>query len=65
MFWDRDGLVIYYKRLEEGVFVFPAGPDGKSIEIRSADLAMLLDGVDLDSVRRRPRYRRPQPSPPA
>lgn len=62
LFWDRDGLVIYYKRLEEGTFVFPASPDGQSVEIRSADLAMLLDGVDLDSVRRRKRYRRPQPA---
>jgi transposase len=65
LFWDRDGLVIYYKRLEEGTFVFPARPDGRSVEIRSADLAMLLDGVDLDSVRRRKRYRRPAPLPPA
>jgi transposase len=65
LFWDRDGLVIYYKRLEEGTFVFPAGADGKSVEIRSADLAMLLDGVDLDSVHRRKRYRRPEPTPSA
>lgn len=62
LFWDRDGLVIYYKRLEEGTFVFPAGADGRGVEIRSADLAMLLDGVDLDSVRRRRRYRRPEPA---
>src|SRR6516165_5665298 len=44
LFWDRDGLVIYYKRLEEGRFVFPPARDGYGIEIRSADLAMLLDG---------------------
>jgi transposase len=61
LFWDRDGLVIYYKRLEEGTFVFPDG-DGHGVEVRSADLAMLLDGVDLDSVRRRKRYRRSQPA---
>jgi transposase len=40
LFWDRDGLVIYYKRLEEGSFVFPAAADGKGVEIRSAELAM-------------------------
>lgn len=32
----------------------PAG-----VEIRAADLAMLLDGVDLESVRRQRRYARP------
>jgi transposase len=62
LFWDDDGYVIYYKRLEEGTFRFPApraDADGVRVEIRSADLAMLLDGVDLESVRRRKRYRRP------
>lgn len=60
--WDGDGYVIYYKRLEEGTFRFPAPPaDASGIEIRAADLAMLLDGVDLESVKRRKRYRRPQP----
>jgi transposase len=62
LFWDRDGLVIYYKRLEEGRFVFPPARDGYGIEIRSADLAMLLDGVDLQSVQRRKRYHRPTPA---
>jgi transposase len=59
LFWDRDGLVIYYKRLEEGTFAFPPSADGKGVEVRSAELAMLLDGVELDSVRRRRRYQRP------
>jgi len=62
LYWDRDGLAIWYKRLELGTFRFPAASDGCSVEIRAADLAMLLDGVDLDSVRRRKRYQRPQPA---
>jgi transposase len=56
--WDGDGYVIYYKRLEEGTFRFPMAGDQASVAIRAADLLMLLDGVDLASVRRRPRYRR-------
>lgn len=59
LFWDGDGYVIYYKRLEEGTFRFPTSPSGAAATIRAADLAMLLDGVDLASVRRRKRYRRP------
>src|SRR5580692_10321872 len=70
LYWDGDGLAVWYKRLEEGTFRFPpASDEGHSLEIRGADLTMLLDGVDLDSVKRQKRYRRPraahaQPTPP-
>jgi hypothetical protein len=50
-----------YKRLEIGHFRFPEA-DAAGVEIRAADLQMLLDGVDLDSVRRQKRYRRPVPA---
>ena len=59
--WDEDGYVIYYKRLEAGSFRFPSSSEQTSVAIRAADLLMLLDGVDLASIRRRPRYRRPGP----
>jgi transposase len=59
LFWDGDGYAIYYKRLEKGTYRFPAARDGSAVAIRAADLAMLLDGVDLASVRRQSRYRRP------
>jgi transposase len=63
LYWDGDGLAIWYKRLEEGTFCFPAASaEGHGFEIRAADLAMLLDGVDLESVKRRKRYRRPAAS---
>ena len=65
LYWDEDGYVIWYKRLEEGNFVLPAA-DGKrkavgahGLVLRPAELAMLLDGVDLSSVRRQKRYQRP------
>ena len=48
--WDEDGFVIVYKRLEAGTFRFPQA-DCASLQIRAADLHMLLDGVDLDSVK--------------
>ncbi len=61
LYWDEDGFVIIYKRLEQGSFRFPATA-GDRVEIRAADLQLLLDGVDLDSVRRSRRYRRPIPT---
>jgi transposase len=57
--WEGDGFAIWYKRLEEGTFRFPAVTNQAAISVRAAELAMLLDGVDLTSVRRRRRYRRP------
>jgi hypothetical protein len=33
--------------------------------IRPAELAMLLDGIDLAGAKRRKRYQRPQPTPSA
>jgi transposase len=60
LYWDEDGFVIVYKRLEEGTFRFPAATEGQSgISIRAADLAMLLDGVDWQNAQRSKRYHRP------
>ena len=61
LYWDEDAFVIIYKRLQAGTFRFPASP-GAGLEIRAADLQMLLDGVDLASVKRGRRYRRPRPA---
>jgi transposase len=63
LYWDSDGYAIWYKRLEEGSFRFPVqGGDGDGFEIHATDLAMILDGIDLASVQRQKRYRRPQPT---
>jgi transposase len=61
LYWDEDGFVIVYKRLEAGTFRFPQA-DSASLQIRSADLHMLLDGVDFENVKRRRRFRRPVPA---
>src|SRR5580658_4800538 len=53
--WDRNGFVIYYKRLEEGTFEIPAG-DEKSVVIKWDELVMMLEGISLKSVKRRKRY---------
>jgi transposase len=61
LYWDEDGFVLVYKRLEVGTFRFPKA-ETAGVEIRAADLQMLLDGVDLESVQRGKRYRRPVPA---
>lgn len=69
LYWDQDGLAIWYKRLEEGTFTLPAANDKRGragehgLVLRPAELAMLLDGVDLASVQRQRRYQRPTPRP--
>jgi transposase len=60
--WEEDGYAIWYKRLEKGSFRFPAATDeNPHVEIRAADLIMLLAGVDFSSVKRSKRYHRPVP----
>jgi transposase len=55
--WDRSGFWVLYKRLEQGTFAWPADATGP-VEMGSADLALLLAGVDLAHTRRRRWYER-------
>jgi transposase len=60
LYWDEDGFVIVYKRLEEGTFHWPAvSADQPSVSLRAAELAMLLDGIDWSKAQRSRRYHRP------
>jgi transposase len=57
LLWDRDGYILWYKRLEAGVFKLPRlTPGTRSVELRASELAMLLDGIDLSKLKRTPRY---------
>ena len=60
LMWDRDGYVLIYKRLEQGQFKLPKmnDPDAASLQLKPSELAMLLDGIDLGSIKRVKRYRR-------
>ena len=67
LYWDQDGLAIWYKRLEQGTFQFPT--DGKTqeevaagVEISNSELSLLLGGIDLRTARRRKRYELPRNS---
>lgn len=53
LFWDRGGFVVYYKRLERGRFRLPrVQADATSVSLDATQLGMLLDGIDVERVRR-------------
>jgi transposase len=54
--WDRSGFWVLYKRLEQGTFAWPAEPPGGPVEMGSADLLLLLSGVEIAHTRRRRWY---------
>ena len=59
LLWEKDGFVLWYKRLEEGTFKLPRiEAEQTSVELRASELAMMLDGIDLKSVKRGKRYSR-------
>jgi transposase len=61
LYWDRDGLAIWYKRLESpGTFqLLAVSHDAVSIEMTATQLSLILSGIDLRSARQRRRYQRP------
>ena len=56
--WDRSGFWVLYKRLEQGTFAWPTEASDGPVEMGSADLLLLLSGVDLSQTRRRRWYER-------
>ena len=50
LWYDRDGLALYYKRLDRGTFRFPAG-DEKAMAIDSGQLLRLLSGLTVVATR--------------
>lgn len=59
LFWDGTGYWIFMKRLEAGSFrVAYSEADGGHVEITNAQLAMLLEGIDAQSVKFRKRFGR-------
>ena len=45
LWWDRDGLCLFAKRLERGRFVWPQATRG-TVSLSPAQLSMLLEGID-------------------
>ena len=64
LFWDRNGYCMVTKRLERGVFRWPeAAREGAThVTLEAAELALILEGIDLRDAKRRPRWT-PSPAP--
>ena len=59
--WEGDGLAIYYKRLEKGVYELPAiTSEATSATIDSIQLQLILQGIVLSSVRKKIRFSLPK-----
>ena len=58
VYWDRDGIAMWTKRLEKGRFRPHFSSDGRltSSAIEAAELALVLEGIELTGARRRPRW---------
>ena len=63
--WDGSGFWICTKRLERGTFAWPEPERDKTkIELEPSALALLLDGIDFNDTKRRPWWRRSEPTTP-
>lgn len=59
LYFDRDGIALWYKRLECGTLeTFPVAGDATTRELDATQLALLLNGVSFESARRRKRFAR-------
>lgn len=59
LYWDRDGLALWYKRLEQGTFeMLRTTADAKAIRLDETELALLLGGISMESAKKRKRFKR-------
>lgn len=62
LYWGGTGYCIWYQQLEQGSYQLPDATTAdatEGIEITPSQLSLILEGIDLSSVRRRKRYERP------
>jgi transposase len=57
LYWDTDGMAIWYKCLERGSFERIRRDGGASVKLDAADLAMLLSGISIENAKRRKRFK--------
>ena len=62
LMWDATGFALYYKQLERGTFEpaskLRSGTEQASVELSWSELVMLLEGIEIKSIKQRKRYRK-------
>ena len=56
LIWDRNGFVLWYKRLEKGRFKWPRSVV-HSLSISELELALLMDGIDFTKLKKLPVFK--------
>ncbi len=59
LYWGQAGYCIWYQQLQRGTYQLPKRgelDDREAIEMTQAQLSLILDGIDLSSVRQRKRF---------
>ena len=59
LYWGQVGYCIWYQQLQKGTYQLPSwdqADDQAAREVTRAQLSLILDGIDLSSVRQRPRF---------
>ena len=60
LWFDHGGLFVAHKKLARGRFRIPDSTDGKTARMTAAELAALLEGIDLSRCRRLKRWNPPE-----
>ena len=58
LYWGQSGFCIWYQQLQRGTYQLPSHESHDVLEVTRSQLSLILDGIDLGSVRQRPRYQR-------
>ena len=63
VYWDRNGFATWTKRLESGRFRPNFSADGRltSMPVEAAELALIVEGIELAGARRRRRWQPESP----
>lgn len=59
LYWGQSGFCIWYQQLQKGTYQWPNHEtldQNEALEVTRAQLSLILDGIDLSSVRQRPRF---------
>ena len=63
LYWGQTGYCIWYQQLQQGTYQLPgedALEEQQAQEVTRSQLSLILDGIDLASVRQRMRFQFPR-----